>query len=413
MPIGEFPDFATCEAHFAKDPHVENPAALCAYIEDRSKDDSVQDGNKVIYGLDVEFMSYVDTPAVDSMFLKAKSRDDVRTFDTKDLHGRMMKSKASNSDTGQGMFIKCELDEKNYIVKGVALIPDVVDGNGEAVSREEIYKASIKFMESRKVDSQHDFEEGKGDVVFNWVLDKATDFDLMHGGTKTYPAGTWLVGTKVRDPKEWDLIKSGKRKGFSIAGYWSAVPISKSKSAEPEPEPEDKSQSPSTPEESTKQVKAMPDEPKPITAEDVTSILKKELAAFLEATEDEKKRKEAEVQAEKIKADLATAQKEIEDLKKALKEAQDAITAKADGEEDKKPEDEEEKAEGDPEDDPEDKPEEEKTIEEKMVQERNVIHRATKGREGPIQNAPAKGARNQKALIQGYKSNLKVEAKEE
>jgi len=122
------------------------------------------------------------------------------------------------------MFLKSELDEANYIVKAAALVPDKIDLNGEAIRKEDIYKAAIKFMEYQKVDSQHDFVDGKGKVVFNWILDTDETKILMDGSAKEYPAGTWMVGVKINDPKEWDLIKSGQRRGFSIAGFWNGMP---------------------------------------------------------------------------------------------------------------------------------------------------------------------------------------------
>lgn len=222
MPIGTFADFASCEAHFAKDPDVDDPAALCAYIESRSKEDDIEDGSKIIYGLDVQWMSLVDNPAVlDSTFIKSK-----------DVRGRQMKAKSVNV----GYYLRTksflgDMNEANYVVVAPALIPDTVDGNGEAVSKEEIYKAMLKFMEYQKVDSQHDFQDGKGEVVMNWILPKDETFELVNGGAKSLPEGTWMVGIKIKDPKEWDLIKSGQRKGFSIAGYWSAVPVKKAAKA--------------------------------------------------------------------------------------------------------------------------------------------------------------------------------------
>jgi len=393
-----------------QDPNVDNPEALCSYLENRSKDEDVNDGDVGIFGLEVQYMSYVDDPAVDSVFLKSKKLRDqpIPEMDTKDRHGRKMKSKASCSKIGTGMFIKSELDDKNFVVKGVALIPDTVDGNGEFISEEEIYKAALKFMDFQKVDSQHDFEEGKGDVVFNWILEEEKSFELRNGGAKTYPKGTWIVGTKVKDPKEWELIKSGQRTGFSIAGYWSGLPVKKSKAEPDQPGPcpvcgssdylNNESQSPSMKEESIQEVKTMEDEEIVKLVNETTT---KALKTFVENAEQEEARKLIEAEKAQAKEDLATALKKIEDMEKALKEAQDTIgtlkpEAKEDGEEDDDEEDKE---------DMEDDEEEEKSIEDHMVEEKSILHRATKSKPGPKSGGQPP---NMKTVIQNYKGNVET-----
>jgi len=401
MPCGPFPDYQSCTLHFAQDPDVDDPEEMCRYIEERSKEDDIMDGDKIIYGLDVQYMSLVDNPAVgDSVWLKSKK------LKLKDRNDRQMKSKALHAGTGRGYFIKSELDDDNYVVKAVALIPDKVDGNGEALSEAEIYKAMLKFMDYQKVDSQHDFIEGKGTVVMNWILDREEQFELKNGGSATYPKGTWMVGIKVNDPKEWDKIKSGERTGFSIAGYWSAIEVKKHPSKGDQKEEDENDNDP----DSKNQELNTDTEVNLMEKEEIQEIIHSELESFRKAQAEESSQKEALAKEEKLTSDLAEARKEIEELKKALEskeeEEEEPEDEKAEDdpeEEDEKMEedDEEEKAEEDEEaDGPE---EEEKTFEDKQLESRGVLHRTTPGAPGKKGKSGDMGA---KALVNGYKSHM-------
>lgn len=372
-------------------------------------------------------MSYVDEPAVDSVFLKSKKLKDKAITDmkTKDVNGRTMKMKSACSQRGTGMFIKSELDDKNYVVKGVALIPDVVDGNGEFISEEEIYKAALKFMDFQKVDSQHDFEEGKGDVVFNWILEEEKSFELMQGGSKSYPKGTWIVGTKVKDIKEWEKIKSGERKGFSIAGYWSGVPVTKQLHNDDSNCPtcgaSTKSRSPSKEEIIKPEVKPMEDkEIEELVRKVSTEVSTKTLTTFIENSEQEEARLKSESENKQMKEDLATALKANADMLKTMTDLQKTVedlTKECDDEdkmdedeEEKMDEDEDEEEKMDEEEDDEDKmdeDEEEKDLEAKMIKSRSILRRATKGKKGNGQKSK-KAVMSLKSVADNYKSGLGV-----
>ena len=399
MPVGPFPNFESCSLHFAQDPDVDDPEEMCRYIENRSKEDDIMDGDKIIYGLDVQYMSLVDNPAVgDSIWLKSKK------LQRKDRNDRQMKCKALDSGTNRGYFIKSQLDDDNYVVKAVALIPDKVDGNGEALSEAEIYKAMLKFMDYQNVDSQHDFIEGKGKVVMNWILDKEEQFELKNGGTATYPKGTWLVGVKVNDPKEWDKIKSGERTGFSIAGYWSAIEVKKvpSKADHTETLPETKETDNSPDSENQELTKET--EVNPMEKEEIQNIIRSELESFKKVQAEEASQKEAHAKEEKLSSELAEARKEIEELKKALESKEEEQKAEEDTEEDKPDEEKEEKADGEDDEEEADGPEEEeKSFEEKQLESRGVLHRTTPGAPGKKEKSGNMGV---KSLINGYKSHM-------
>jgi len=403
MPCGPFQNREACSIHFAQDPDVDDPEAMCQYIEDRSKEDDIMDGDKIIYGLDVQYMSLVDNPAVgDSVWLKSKN------LKRKDRNDRQMKCKALDSGTNRGYFIKSQLDDDNYVVKAVALIPDKVDGNGEALSEVEIYKAMLKFMDDQKVDSQHDFIEGKGTVVMNWILDREEQFELKNGGTATYPKGTWMVGIKVNDPKEWDKIKSGERTGFSIAGYWSAIEVKKSPSKADQKEEHENDNDP----DSEKQELNTDTEVNLMEKEELIKVIHSELESFKKAQAEEASQKEAEAKEEKLTSELAEARKEIEELKKALESKEEEQKAEDDpddedekeySEDDDEEEKSEEKADEDEEADGPEEEKEEKSFEEKQLESRGVLHRTTPGAPGTKAKS---GNMNAKALVNGYKSHL-------
>lgn len=111
-------------------------------------------------------------------------------------------------------------DAQRRVVTGVAMIPGEVDSQGDFERADTIESLSEGFMERLAAG------EGKSGVMHARFPDTKT---LSHvenrvltesekiGGDE-YPAGTWVVGKKVRDDSLWNLIKSGTLTGFSIGG---------------------------------------------------------------------------------------------------------------------------------------------------------------------------------------------------
>jgi len=193
---------------------VDNPEAMCGWLEQRAKEGELEEGDKAIWGADVEFMSVVSTPAVtDSEFLQIKSK-------SKDPDKVQIKSFMPL------LRRKSQKDPDDRIVYAPALIPDKADGNKEAIPKWEIKKAAVKYMEEyRKVDNEHSFMDGDGIPIFSWILQKDETFTKLDGTEKFLPEGTWMMGIKITNDNTWEQIKSGDRTGFSIAGSWKVLEL--------------------------------------------------------------------------------------------------------------------------------------------------------------------------------------------
>jgi len=107
-----------------------------------------------------------------------------------------------------------EKAEEQQIVYGVVLEPDVVDGQGDIISADEIEQAANWWMEnSQTVGSRHR-ERADARVVQSFIA--PVDFMLQGGRVKK---GSWVMAVKVYDPSLWEAVKAGDITGFSIGGY--------------------------------------------------------------------------------------------------------------------------------------------------------------------------------------------------
>jgi hypothetical protein len=97
----------------------------------------------------------------------------------------------------------------------------VVDRQGDYTPLDEIEKAAYSYViESRKGGDMHTRDGDKplhtSDLVESFVVtpEKLVQMGLAEDAM---PHG-WWVGFKVNDDKQWDMVKSGERTGFSIHG---------------------------------------------------------------------------------------------------------------------------------------------------------------------------------------------------
>lgn len=106
--------------------------------------------------------------------------------------------------------------ELQYVL-GIVLEPDMVDGQGETYSAEEVRKTQQLYMRSffGNMDVQH-----KGPLINN-VVQIVDSFiapvDMQIEGTLVR-AGSWLMGVLILDNDLWRKIKAGEITGFSISG---------------------------------------------------------------------------------------------------------------------------------------------------------------------------------------------------
>lgn len=132
------------------------------------------------------------------------------------------KSQLSSTKTKMrtvGYFTK--IDVVKMLVTGPALVPNVVDSQGDFELKEEIEKAAHGFMsEHRGIDDMHKVFEGIGTPVESHMLRESEWV-----GNKRFDAGTWMLTVKVTNEDTWKRVESGELKGFSIVFRGTREPI--------------------------------------------------------------------------------------------------------------------------------------------------------------------------------------------
>jgi len=114
-------------------------------------------------------------------------------------------------------------DDAQKIVYGVVYEPDIEDSHGDFMTSEDIEKSAHGFLaEHRKIDKQHNFSEGYGDVVESYIA--PTDMTI---GDQGIVKGSWILAVKASD-EIWDDIQKGEITGFSLAGTAVVEEINKS-----------------------------------------------------------------------------------------------------------------------------------------------------------------------------------------
>jgi|GEM_PF-6072070 len=129
-------------------------------------------------------------------------------------------------------------DPKRRIVYGAVLVPDELDHHGDFLRESTIHTLSEDFataLADPDAEPAGEIPSGldragvpgvmhavfPGEHIsitqFN-VLDRAQDVGIGPM-SRTYPAGTWLMGFKIHDDQLWGLVERGVFGGFSI-GMW-------------------------------------------------------------------------------------------------------------------------------------------------------------------------------------------------
>lgn len=120
-------------------------------------------------------------------------------------------------------FIKAADEEQT--VTGIVLKPEVTDGHLDVMSAAVIKETAYKFLaglnKTTKVGVQHTvFKKGQLELVESYIA----PMDMVLG-SKSVPAGAWVITMRVLDKKLWKKIKDGLITGFSIGGIAKVVPI--------------------------------------------------------------------------------------------------------------------------------------------------------------------------------------------
>lgn len=129
--------------------------------------------------------------------------------------------------------LKVTNEEKREVV-GIALVPDKkiyrnVDGEEFNIyfTAQTIEKTNELFMKNlnlNKITSQHERDVEGVSVIESWIVednkqDKSNIYNL------NAPVGSWIVKMKVYNESEWQRVKNGEYKGFSIEGKYKEAEV--------------------------------------------------------------------------------------------------------------------------------------------------------------------------------------------
>lgn len=105
--------------------------------------------------------------------------------------------------------------KEERIVYGIVYEPDEEDTQGDIANAEEIRKAAYQFMEEvQTFKVMHKGSNVRVRVLENYIA--PVDFKIEG---KSVKEGSWVLVTRILDPKIWKAIKKGKLTGYSMAGY--------------------------------------------------------------------------------------------------------------------------------------------------------------------------------------------------
>lgn len=154
--------------------------------------------------LEVDKVSIVNSPAVESFFLKFKE------------------------DSINNSKLSLSADDKKELM-GVALIPDMpiyrnVDGEEFYVvfNKETIKNIAMNLFKkgyNTKMNVEHTDEDADSFIYQSYIVDRELGLNPPVGLEDT-PDGSWVIGVKVNSEELWKDIKSGNRNGFSVEGFF-------------------------------------------------------------------------------------------------------------------------------------------------------------------------------------------------
>lgn len=104
-------------------------------------------------------------------------------------------------------------DAEKRLVYGVVYAPEEVDSQGDYATAKEIEKAAHSFLLNGGVIGLEHQQDAPARAVESFIAP-----DDMKIGETDVDKGSWVLVTKVFDDAVWELVKSGKLTGYSMAG---------------------------------------------------------------------------------------------------------------------------------------------------------------------------------------------------
>lgn len=108
----------------------------------------------------------------------------------------------------------------HQIVQAAVLVPDVVDLQGDWMTKEDIQQAAWDFLAQYNKTTSLGLQHGTTPPLLFEVVESfiVPDGNTIVLGDKVYPEGTWILSVRILDSQIWASIQSGKITGFSVGG---------------------------------------------------------------------------------------------------------------------------------------------------------------------------------------------------
>ena len=166
---------------------------------------------KVFQDFDVEEQADVESPSATTDKLSKALIEQLEALEAEDVP---LEEGEELEELEERYVPIVKVDKKKQIVYGVVLEPEVWDAQKDIVSKEEIEDAAHEFLAFfRKIDLRHHHVTRKCYPVESYIAPR----DLVLG-SETVKQGSWVLGSKVADPKIWKDIEDGLLTGYSIVG---------------------------------------------------------------------------------------------------------------------------------------------------------------------------------------------------
>jgi hypothetical protein len=122
------------------------------------------------------------------------------------------------------------MDQEKRIVAGPLMIANQMilrrNENGEPYyvyfSKETIRKIQERFNKEHKInntDTQHDGNVHTDNVLLEqWIIEHPSYDKSKFYGFDRLPLGSWFGVYKINNDEDWERVKSGELRGFSVAG---------------------------------------------------------------------------------------------------------------------------------------------------------------------------------------------------
>lgn len=109
-------------------------------------------------------------------------------------------------------------NKAKQIVYCVVLAPDELDAQDDWMTEEDIEDAAHSYLlNSRVIGSNHE-QPIDASPVESYVAPQDLHWEDGLYGPQMVKKGSWIIGIKVHDPKEWSKVEDGEYQGVSVGG---------------------------------------------------------------------------------------------------------------------------------------------------------------------------------------------------